>query len=56
VTAPTLQQWDRLKRLTPIVDQQVDQRKIKAVGLTDPDDNDMSFITPGVEHPCTGVG
>lgn len=48
MTAPTLQQWERLKRLTFVVDQQVDQRKIKAVGLTDPDDNDRRFITPGV--------
>lgn len=48
MTAPTLQQWERLKRLTFIVDQQVDQRKIKAIGLTDPDDNDVRSIQPGV--------
>lgn len=48
MTTPTLQQWEHLKRLTFIVDQQVDQQKIKGLGLTDTDDNDARFAKPGV--------
>lgn len=44
---PSLSQWEQLKRLTFIIDQQVAQRKFRSPSLSDPDDNDVRFIKPG---------
>jgi len=44
----TLNRWERLKRLTFVIDQQVDQRRIRTISLTNPDVNDMRFVEPGV--------
>jgi len=44
----TLNRWERLKRLTFVIDQQVHQRRIRTISLTNPDVNDMRFVEPGV--------
>jgi hypothetical protein len=44
---PTLSQWERLKRLSFVIDYQVNLGKFTSPGLSHADANGMRYVTPG---------
>ena len=47
VQSKTIAKWGRLKRLSFIIDDQVEQGLLSGASLTEPDENGMHFVAPG---------